>query len=56
MVKDVTSCVVDSSGKFAVSVSDAGGQFANGVIYTLMHFELLISSRFFEEKIELYRK
>jgi hypothetical protein len=34
MVKDVTSFVVDSSGKFAASVIDAGDQFAaSGVIY-----------------------
>jgi hypothetical protein len=35
MVKDVTSCVVDSSGKFAAGVIDAGDQFAAcGVINT----------------------
>jgi hypothetical protein len=55
--KDVTSCVVDSSGKVAASVIYAGGQLAAcGVFTTVMHFELQISSRIFLEKIELYCK
>jgi hypothetical protein len=34
LVKDVSTCVVDTGGNFAAGFNDADGQFAGGVVYT----------------------